>query len=402
MSDGEPAGDPLQRLAVRAAGLGLLGALLPLTRLQWAGSIVPLDPQAHARAMALGFLGVFVCGFLFRILPRTRRGSLPGAPLARVGVLALPAVALADGAGLTHPGWLAAGYGVGGLLVAIPLARCWFSPRRTTVWFGGWLAAGLLGMALGWLGLWGGLLFSPGVAGRAPTAFLVAGVVPLTLGLAVRMLPPMSGIGPNDRGRAQRIGERAPPLAVAASVLLLSGRAVLAPAAALGLLILAGGAVASLNGLKLRGDGEPDRRDARREAAPTLLRWTARVAFGFLAAGLALLAIRPAGPESWSAGVHAIGVGFLCALALGVGQRIVPGFVRSEVRWPRVRALSGLLLLFAVVARLLAEVDPRWLPAGGLALAGAWVVFALQIGPTLRAPRAADPACGCPRPTPPA
>ena len=391
---GEPVGDPLQRSAVRLAGLGLLGALLPLVKFGWSGAPVPWDAGAHARAMAFGFVGVFVLGFVMRILPRTRAVPLPHPRWAHAGLWGLAMTALADGAGLQHTGLLAVAWGGSFAALARSLVAAWFAPRQAEIWFAGWIGGGLAGMGTAAAGAVAGLAGLPGLAQRAPAAFLIAGATPLALGLTVRMLPPMAGIGPPDRDTAARIGRTSPLITSVAAAGILSGWPVGVAAGLAAVAALAVGALWSLRGLRLRSDGDASQAAARQEPATAVLRATARANYVALAFGMALLAGHRF-EGSWAAGTHTIGLGFLAALALGVAQRIVPGFVGGDVRWPRLRALAALLVFGAWAARLGAVAHGALLlPAAGL-LGGAWLVFALQIAPTLRAPSAATASrCG--------
>lgn len=390
---GEPPGDPLQRQAVRLAGLGLLGALLPSIRLAWPGSPIPWDAGSHARAMAFGFVGVFVLGFLLRILPRTRAVPLPHPRWAQVGLWGLAGTALADGAGLDHTVALACAWGASWVALARSLGAAWFAPKKAEVWFEPWLGGGLLGMAVSAAGAVVGLGGAPELAARAPAAFLIGGATPLALGLTVRMLPPMAGIGPPDRATATRIGRASPLLAGGAAAGVLSGWS---PAVGAGVLAVAGlglGAAWCLGGLRLRRDGEPAQAAARLQGDSAVLRATARANYAALSVGLVLL-IGGGFEGAWAAGVHTIGLGFLAALALGVAQRIVPGFVGGDVRWPRLRALPAGLVFGALALRLGAVGHPALLLPAAALLACAWLAFALQIGPMLRAP-AADREIGC-------
>jgi hypothetical protein len=392
---GEPSGDGLQRLAVRLAGVGLVGALLPLVGLRWPGGAIPWDPNAHARGMAFGFIAVFILGFLLRILPRARRGSLPHPRVARVGLVGLAVASVVDGAGLSGVGlvWL-----WGGAIAALggPLLAAWQLPRKTPVWFEGWIGAGLLGMALASAGLLMGLWTGDAVAGRAPAAFLLGGATPVTLGLGVRMLPPMAGVGPPDRDRASKVGRAAPLLAAGSALGILHGGlwGQMAAAAAVGALL--SGAAWSLRGLRQRDDGDPDRAAARLEPSPRILRATARGAFLCAGGGLLILGLLPA---ARSGGVHLIGLGFLSAMALGVASRVVPGFVRGTVRWPRLEAAPWMLLLAALVVRLGGLTRPEFLFPSAVLLLAAWALFAAQIQPCLHAPdRGQERPSRCPRP----
>jgi hypothetical protein len=381
---GEPAGDPLQRLAVGLAGLGLLAALLPVLGLGH-----PLRAGAHARAVAFGVFGVFVLGFLARILPRARGAPLARPALARGGLLLWTLGAVVEGVGAAPEEACALIWGAGAVALAASFGPTLAAGARERAWFEGWVAAGLLGMALASAGLVAGLLGVPGLADRAAGAFLAGGAAPITLGLTVRMLPPLAGIGPPDRARAARAGRFAPPVAALIAGSLLAGRTGIGGAGLLGLGLAA---VASLRGLRERGDGSEAQAAARRERAPTVLRNGARVAFASGALGALLVILGGSDPRWRSAGLHGVGLGFLAGIASGVAQRVVPGFVRGELRWPRLASAAPILLTLALSIRWAAVIAPRLLPAAACTLLAAWAVFALQVGPSLRRPSTASRA----------
>ncbi len=379
----EPPGDPIQRLALRLAGLGGAAALLALGPILGPWSPLPARPDAHARVMAFAFIGLLVLGFLMRILPRARGVALPHPGWARAGASIWAATAWLDALGIAPTLPLALLWGAGAVALGRALVGVWFAADRGPAWFEGWVAGGLLGMGGAVLALVVGAAFSPVVLARAPTAFLVAGAAPLTLGLAIRMLPPLSGVGPPDRKRAERHGRVASWAVAGACMSLLAGVGWLA-ALLLGGLMAA--ALSSLGWLGRRTDGDPASAAARDELAPRLLRGTARLAFGGLGLGLLALGLSGRIPQAPSASAHLVGLGFLAAMAMGVAQRIVPGFLAGELRWPRAAAVAPALLLLALVLRMTALWWPGLLGAASLALAAAWVVFALQIQPTLRSP----------------
>ncbi len=439
----EPPGDPVQRLAVRLSLVALVaGGVTPLLPMLWPASArwLPLDPAAHARAMTFGFVGLFVLGFLFRIVPRGRVAAFPRPKLAAAACVAICVAAVLDGAGAM--GWTVGGaaaestpgpalLGVAAEATGFPLGRlllsglwtfvlvallatlgvCWRGDRRPNPWVEGWVGAGLASMVVvGAVLAIGPLAGGDDLLANAPGAFMFGALIPVTVGLGARMVPALSGVGPVDRDAVARVGAWMPIPALALTLGLLGDApAIAGPAGtvvAVGILVVA----RAMRWLRLRPEADALELRARMQPAAVALRWLARAAWTCLAlaqialvagAAGAMLSSEGASPawvtQAWIAAVHLAGLGFLGGMMFGVGQRVMPAFVKEEVRWPRLRHAAGALLLAAVALRVLATVDPATagvtLPAAMLAFLAAAAVFAAQVSPTLHKPGRVQSPC---------
>jgi hypothetical protein len=121
----------------------------------------------------------------------------------------------------------------------------------------------------------------------------------------------------------------------------------------------------------------------------------ARLAFAWLAVSAAL-GLWPAVPGVTGASRHAFTVGFLATLIFSIGPRVLPSFLNSRELWSTRLMLASLALLTAGCAlRVVSEplayagVAPaawRVLPVSAILELTAVLLFALNIGATLRAP----------------
>lgn len=398
---GEPPGDPIQRLTLRCAFLAFYGAGV----LAVVGGPIPVQPGAHARAMSGGFATLFVLSFLCRMVPRATRTPLRRPRLGGVGAVLLLFAALADVAGAAQwaPPVLGALWLGATVCWTASLGATWLTPRAQRPWFGGWIGGGLVALAAcGVLAAGSALVgWQEGLA-RVPAGILLGGLTPIALGLSVKMLPSLGGVGP-----ARRESATVPPLLVATvGVSVVVGVVAADPffclLGELGLLALAVAALRAAGWLRLRDDGTDGAREARRHPDVRSLRWSGRFAWACLGVGLAVLLVSH-GAQMWGIAavgtrspalldviaLHIVGVGFLVALMLGVGQRLLPGFVRADVRWPAVRDLPLLLVAAALGARVLAALEPTqdWaLSSAAWLLLGAVALVHLQVAPTIRAP----------------
>ncbi len=415
MECGEPVGDRVQRAALRMSLVGFYGGgVLALSGLFLppAGDGRPrllVAPEAHARAMALGFVALFILSFLCRMVPRLTRSPLAHPRLAELGAAALLAATLLDTAGAMTWG------GVGPLLLgglwllavvgwAGSLGSTWLGRTAPLPWFAGWIGGGLLtlGLCVG-VASASALLGWTDVLGRVPAATLLGALTPIAAGLSVKMLPAMSGVGPADRGAAT-----VPLLLVAAvgatvSLGMLVGQPFVALVGLLGLAVLSGSALKGTGWLRLRRDGDERLQGIRMEPDARALRWSARLAWAALGAGLLVLIVglgatvsgqhelagRPL-REAHVLGVHLVGAGFLVTLMLGVGQRLLPGFLRADVRWPRVRYAVFFGMLVSLLLRVAAGLVPAALPWALHAALGALLasvaLFHVQVSPSIRSP----------------
>jgi hypothetical protein len=132
-----------------------------------------------------------------------------------------------------------------------------------------------------------------------------------------------------------------------------------------------------------------------------------RVAFFWLVVGLAMILVQqffPALPHAYSgAWRHALTVGFITTMILGVGQRIVPIFIKQPIASTRIMLLSAALIIIGNAGRVVLELATiggwRWtftaMGMTGLLELTALVLFALNLAMTVwrrrRVYRAGDP-----------
>ncbi len=402
----EPSGDPLQRLGLQLALVSLVAGLVPLLGLAWAGVPRAVDPLAHARIMAFGFVGLFILSYLLRIVPRSRRVSLPRPSWGRAGLWLGAAAACVDGAGA--PLQVVAGlWGASSVGLAGSLGAAWFSERRTAIWFEGFVGSGLVGCAIAAAALVFGLFSGMAVAWRAPVALVGGGLLPIALGVSLRMLPALAGVGPVDREKAAAAGKRLAPVAPVVAIALLIDDPVGEAFAAAGIAWLVLRSAALLRWTQQRNDGGAQQAERRQDDDVVALRWHSRVAYAAAIAGALALLVWVLDGAPRSLGVHLLGLGFLAGLALSVGQRIMPSFHRADVRWPKARHGVGVLYCVALGLRIAAFWLPSLLvPAAVLLLACVGLFFA-QIRSSLktpglsgRRPPNARPHAPTPSPTP--
>lgn len=413
----EPAGDALHRLALRLSVLSLSGFGLLAVVPRFAPGLashwpLPYDPGAHGRAMVLGFVGLFVFGYLLRIVPRGRTGPLLRPSTLRVGVFAWAASGIVEGCGLPPRGglwpWCAAAlWWLTTVTWAASLGATFRSPRKAGHWYEGWIGGALVSALV--LGPTIGLAHAaglPGVLDRAAGAFLWSVLVPITVGLSARMLPPLAGLSATDRSRAETPAALVAAAGLSFIVGQLGGLPSLRLAALLVLLACVIRAFVAMGGLRSPATA-PGSRPSPDDAASQLLRWTARVAWAFLGLGFAA-AITAAAVESFpvlgastfvaaqsgTVATHSVGLGFLLGMALAVAARTTPAWVREDVRWPHLRSAAAVAWSVAVSMRLAAAVQPGrtlWWSGAALALVLSLSAFWAQVGQTIRSPAAGPP-----------
>jgi hypothetical protein len=417
----EPAGDPIQRATLRMSLLAFYGGgMFAVSALFLPGGVfldpvgglwrhLPADPPAHARGMALGFISLFVLSFLCRMVPRGTRTPLVRPRLALAGAVLLLAATLVDVAGALRwgvPGGAALGLLWLGAVVcwAGSLGATWRDRRGPLPWFAGWIGGGLVGMAVCFTaGGLGALFGSIELVERVAVAVLFGGLTPIAAGLSVKMLPALGGVGPSNRALATVPTSVVAGVGVTTSAGLLAGEPLVALVGVMGLVVLVGVALRAMGWLGLRRDGDQAVQESRRDPDVRALRWSGRVAWLWLILGL-LLAQVALGAQAWGLALvaghstrdllvlatHLVGGGFLVTLMLGVGQRLLPGFVRADVRWTRLRHAVWILMLSTVALRAVASLIPARVPwalqvALGLLLL-AVVLFQLQVGRSIRSP----------------
>ena len=155
------------------------------------------------------------------------------------------------------------------------------------------------------------------------------------------------------------------------SLLCLTHRADLTSMAGVGSITIAAGAVLYVAGL--RGLFQRRRAPPRPEAGPDLLARYIQLAFFWLLVGLAMLAagdlagaVRSVSPPQAYLGAtrHALTVGFMTTLILGVAQRLLPILGHNLLAWPRLVAPIFLLIAAGNALRVVTELATlAWPPA---------------------------------------
>ena len=364
-------------------GVGLvLGVAIPLTGGREA--IV----QAHEAAQLEGWLGLFVAGMGLRLVPRlSGRRPFPTALTASVLVL------LVSGAGLrVAAGWAtglavpaAVAWALGSIVLAVSLAVALASRGRPwQVWrLAAWCGAG-------WWIVWSAL----GLAGAVRA---VHGIVPAGIDAAWQwsgVLGVMSNFVWAVQSRSVPVffGRRSPGLAALlpplialnAGVALVVASTFTTSAASAGFL-LAGVATAWLAPVAGSVWGRAHRlRPVSRPAARFVV-----AANGWAVIGGCLLVVSAVVPTDsvHDAALHALGLGFMTVLIIGMAQLVTPVFAGERITPPRARPelwLSLPLLTAAAVLRVTASFLGGALYGDVIATSGvlAWLgigVFAFRL-----------------------
>ncbi len=359
-----PAGQPhpLLRLGFRpfyllAAALAALA--IPLWMAGYQG-MLPALPAAnvlwHMHEMVFGFAGAVIVGFLFTAgrnwtnLPTPDGGRLaalallwlagraamllaPGVPALLVDGLFLPLCAVAFGRVLVQAR-SKRNYPVCGILALLSLANLLFHAAAN-----GWIALSPLAPVHG--------------------AILLVTVLEAVIG--GRVIPMFTRNGaPGSQ-----------PVSVAwrdkASIALLAATALAwvagAPAAATALCAFA---AAALNAARLLGW-------APLATLRTPLLWVLHLAYAWIVAGLLLLGFAALGIGSASSAFHALAVGGMSGLIIGMITRTALGHTGRLLRATRAESAMYLLLQAGAVGRLCANLLPAgWRDAALLASALAW------------------------------
>ncbi len=389
-----------------------LAASLPLTAL-WRGEIATSwveHAQVHGHLQAIGFVGLFIVGVAYRMLPAFAGRPLPHPALVvpSFWLLALGVVGRAAGQPVSGSPWGAAVFvasawaelaGVGRcaatvLGVAVPAVRSGRAPywpflAAGTVWF-------VVQAALG--ALWITALVREGgtvipVARNAPLLFLQFFGVHLMfiLGVGLRAFPTFFAAGPLPASavqRAFRATQLGTACVLAGGIARAYGLEALWPIESLGFVLLGGGLIRAtwFTGWWR----EPSRiRTASRPSAYLLqpaMAWL--VLAGALLVGLSL--VRGAGGEpvrtnELDAIRHIVGVGVVLSTIVGMAQMILPEFAGERLlgRQAAWRGMAfGIALVVATALRAGARLFAPWLPPAvvwwSMSLAG--VLALLVIG----------------------
>lgn len=390
----------------------LLLATLTLPHNFLAGLSAAGARTAHAHAQVFGFTALFIMGVAFHAVPRMKSAPLAAPHLATAvywlqagGVLLIAVGALAGTPLGSATECVGAAALVGAALAfAISMRRTLASGARSAEGFEPWLDAGSVWLVVAALLT---LAAAAGTSALQPAvweAALYGFAASWILGFSLRILPAFMGITPAPRWRgavcaAYQIGVAT---WVGAAVLQAWGP-LPAPLRALagGCLTAAGIAVVwrlGIFGARQAPQGTADRGFERFVVA----------AYGWL---LVALLCAPA----WSAasalrgvpmpalvldfGRHALTLGFLSQMIVGISTRIIPVFSGRALWGPRWRAATFYLLNAAVVVRSFQVVVMTggpvatwpWIAASGPLALGAFVSYALILAMTLNGRGAALP-----------
>lgn len=389
---------------------------VPTAPLSWAELV-----QAHGQAQLWGFVGLFIMGVAYHAVPRFRGVRLDGASLRLAALsfwLTLSGILLRL-AFLAVPGqWAYPVLTASALLLALGSACFgWAAIRTLRQGQRGEVYEGYLAAGIAWLGvaalhqvvaaayLWAADSRVLPVRLDEPllTAFLLGFVVLTVLGVSARTLPVFLGL-------------RAARLALLRAALWALNPGVAAVALALGLsdgatpalsrwLLLAGqtlvlaGVLAFVAGLRLLEPRASQVPDLAAQNIPRSFQGFVRVAYVWLLAAAAIwafLALRAAAfgqgtlmTES-SAGRHALALGFVTLMVIGMATRIVPVFRGSPLFSAGLQRAAFWLVLASVALRVALELgwgygsrlDPLLSASGVLGFLG-MALFAANVWLTL-------------------
>jgi uncharacterized protein involved in response to NO len=374
-----PHGWPGLRLGFRpfylaAALLAVVAmALWPAVFLGRVRPVSGLAPTAwHAHEMIFGVMMAVVVGFLFTAGKAwtglaTPRGPALGALVAlwfagRLASLLAPAwaFALVDGAFL--------------LLVAALFVRLLL---RAGQWHNAAVAATLSLMAAANLGFHAAALRERPVDAMAALQAGLALLVVLESLIGGRVIPAFTRSALPGTAVRQRIGlDRGAIAATALGLALwIAGLPPAAPVLAL---------AAALQAARLAGW-----RPWATRRRPIL--WILHLAYAWIPAGLALLALAAAGVVSRSAGVHALAVGATGGLVLAMITRTARGHTGRVLQASRAEVAAYAGLMLAAALRVTAALVPAWFEpatcAAGVAWIAAFALYAWRFAPWLMSAR---------------
>ncbi len=332
---------------------------------------------AHGNAQLWGFVALFITGISLRWLPMATANRPPSRVWTNVVLLgitcgvALEFVWETSVKPLPWLGWIGSALLVGSIAAWLALVvrqvhkdlrRLWaWAVLTAAVW---WLIWAIWATGLRWRFANQGPEAYPWLDRQTNIALALLGVAcNAVYGFGLRLLPGVLG-GSVQRRRAV-IAVTSHNVGVAG--LILAGRWPFWELASLALAML--GAIlfaCSLTGITRRKRWTP-----RREQSPILLDHYVRVAFLWWILGLALWAVAPAytllvdQPASHAlrgAARHALTVGFLTTLIMGMGQRLVPIFEHTVLAWPKLAWPTLLLIATGNIWRVVSEIATIFCP----------------------------------------
>lgn len=405
-------------LALPGTFMGV-GNLLLIAADRMPGAPKPAWIQAHGQAQVFGWVGSFILGISFYILPKFR--GIPLRPLALawgVWLLWTAGVALRWLAGIATlpPRWmvvaaifeLAAFAGSQYLLIVVPgrMTRARGKPQRPRD-LGSILGiAGFSGLGLTLLVNLGGALAAPAGTAAYPKIWdgmwvelaLWLFILPVAVGYSTRFVTQFLGLRPPHFGPGPKLGARFGARRIPPRALIIAGLAALAVTTLARALTAASilallGAIAAVWALRIF---EPSLRPAKRQGVYRGYPAFIRIAYGWLLIGAALGVAShwfPALPGMEGAARHAVTVGFIATLIFSLGPRILPSFLNSRELFSRKIMAATLWLLtlgciLRVVTEALAYGAPagwawQWLPVSAYLELAAVLLFVLNLALTL-------------------
>lgn len=338
-------------------------------------------PLGHAHEMLFGFTQAVIVGFLFTAVGNwTGRPTPTGLPLAAIAALWVAGRVLA----LTPWGWAAAAANVAFPLAAaagigIPL---WQSRNKRNYFFVGLLLVMALAAAAVHLALLG-VIALPGWVGIRVAldvvllimAIMGGRVIPMFTNNGMRMT---KGAPPTNARRNERLEQ----VAVGSLIALLAADLVRLPDAAM-IAILAVAAVAHAARLALWEPWKTGRNP---------LVWVLHVAYAWIVAHLALRALGLAEIVPPSIATHALTIGAIGGLTLGMMTRTARGHTGRPLLADRWEVTAYALVIVAAIVRVF---GPLVTPAGylwtvelsALAWSAAFGLYAVRYWPVLTRPR---------------
>jgi hypothetical protein len=351
------------------------GALL-LFEIGWRGRFDAIPAGhvvAHGAAQLWGFVGLFVVGIALRYLPMSSGGPRTVLAFSRLLLVTFLAGVVGGFVWALAPaevGWL--GPLSGTVLAVATVLFLGFllrqlGPHLRAAWGRFIAAAGL------WMVLWAcvTLVLRSQALARGPGAYSES-VRQLLMELAIfgfalnaiygfgqKLLSGIVGSGTPHRGTVE------------ATFWLHNGGVIL-----LALAHSPGMPFAALPGVGyavgMRGFVRVRRSTARPEVGAAVLRHYVQLAFFWLLAGMALLLVAEVAwgtrglspPHAYLGAVrHALTVGFMTTLILGVGQRLLPVLGHTLLPWPRLVLPTFVLIAIGNLLRVLTEVTTSVSPA---------------------------------------
>jgi hypothetical protein len=389
------------------AGWGTL-LLVEVGRRGSLAAIPAAQVVAHSEAQFWGFVAPFIVGVAASFLPRMTARPRPHRVLLDLLLGALLAGVLGGFAWSLAPRrwpWLGPASGVAQVVAALGFLAL-AAQQVAGKWRAPWGRFVLVAAA--WMALWAVVdlvlrgrtrLEGPGTYTESTRQLLMelalfGFALNAVYGFGLRLLPGMLGEGVPRRGAVEATFglHNAGVLALVISHVRWPGLG-----AALGAAAIAAGGWAWAIGLQ--GFRRKRRSPPRPEAGPAFLARYIQLALFWLLAGLALLAAGQltaavrgvALPRAYlGATRHALTVGFLTTLILGMGQRLLPILSHDLLAWPRLVVPIFVFIATGNALRVVAELDTlagplafRILPASAVLELTALALFAANLLRTL-------------------